>query len=255
MIRSFQDMDRLASEKGPKRLVVLAPEDEEFMMAVKKSAEEGYTRPILIGDREKMERLADQVQYDISGTEKIYEKSRQAIADLGHLHALLRRGRHRRQGADPDGLHLPGHHPGGVEGRQGEGRQRRLHVGHRGPRPPDLLHRHGRQHHARLPGQGRDRAQCRLSLSPAGLPEAEDLRAVRQEGDQRRHPLLPGLSRAEKSRRCGRSRFLRGDGRPPPFSTSSPRGERPFAWATSTSERRTSPTSCSSPTSRRATSS
>jgi len=83
MIRSFADMDRLASEKGPKRLVVLAPEDEEFMMAVKKSAEKGYTRPVLIGDREKMERLADQVHYDISGTEKIYEKSRQAIADLG----------------------------------------------------------------------------------------------------------------------------------------------------------------------------
>lgn len=40
MIRSFRDMDRLASEKGPKRLVVLAPEDEEFMMAVKRSAEE-----------------------------------------------------------------------------------------------------------------------------------------------------------------------------------------------------------------------
>jgi phosphate butyryltransferase len=76
-------MDRLASEKGSKRLVVLAPEDEEFMMAVKRSAEKGYTRPVLIGDREKMERLADQVQYDISGTEQIYEKSRQAIADLG----------------------------------------------------------------------------------------------------------------------------------------------------------------------------
>jgi len=83
MIRSFADMDRMASEKGPKRLVVLAPEDEEFMMAVRKSAEAGYTRPILIGDREKMERLADQVHYDISGAEKIYEKNRQAIADLG----------------------------------------------------------------------------------------------------------------------------------------------------------------------------
>jgi phosphate butyryltransferase len=83
MIRSFADMDRLASEKGPKKLVVLAPEDEEFMLAVKNSAGKGYTRPVLIGDREKMERLADQVQYDISGTEKIYEKSRQAIADLG----------------------------------------------------------------------------------------------------------------------------------------------------------------------------
>ena len=83
MIRSFADMDRLASQKGPKRLVVLAPEDEEFMLAVRESAAKGYTRPVLIGDREKMERLADQVRYDITGAEKIYEKNRQAIADLG----------------------------------------------------------------------------------------------------------------------------------------------------------------------------
>jgi hypothetical protein len=46
MIRSFRDMDRLASEKGPKRLVVLAPEDEEFMMAVREIAAKGYTRPV-----------------------------------------------------------------------------------------------------------------------------------------------------------------------------------------------------------------
>lgn len=83
VIKSFADMDRMASEKGPKRLVVLAPEDEEFMLAVRESAARGYTRPVLIGDREKMERLADQAQYDISGTEKIYEKNRQTIADLG----------------------------------------------------------------------------------------------------------------------------------------------------------------------------
>jgi hypothetical protein len=83
MIRSFRDMDRMASEKGPKRLVVLAPEDEEFMLAVRESAAKGYSRPVLIGDREKMERLADRVQYDISGLDKIYEKNRQAIADLG----------------------------------------------------------------------------------------------------------------------------------------------------------------------------
>lgn len=83
LTRSFRDMDRMASEKGPKKLVVLAPEDEEFMLTVKKSAEAGYTAPILIGDREKMERLADRLHYDIGATEKIYERNRQAIADLG----------------------------------------------------------------------------------------------------------------------------------------------------------------------------
>ena len=76
-------MDRIASEQGPRTLVVMAPEDEEFMAAVKESAEKGYARPVLIGDRDILARLADQVQYDISGTEQIYEKDRQAIADLG----------------------------------------------------------------------------------------------------------------------------------------------------------------------------
>mgnify|MGYP001572342023 CR=1 FL=1 len=36
MIRSLADVSRIAAEKGPKKLAVLAPEDEEFMLAVKK---------------------------------------------------------------------------------------------------------------------------------------------------------------------------------------------------------------------------
>jgi len=51
MIRSFADMDRLASQKGPKRLVVLAPEDEEFMLAVPGLEQVRWRRPVLIGDR------------------------------------------------------------------------------------------------------------------------------------------------------------------------------------------------------------
>ena len=41
MIKSLSDLTRLAKEKGPKRMAVLAPEDEEFMLAVKKSWETG----------------------------------------------------------------------------------------------------------------------------------------------------------------------------------------------------------------------
>jgi hypothetical protein len=35
MIRSLDDFSRIAKEKGPKKLAVPAPEDEEFMLAVK----------------------------------------------------------------------------------------------------------------------------------------------------------------------------------------------------------------------------
>jgi len=83
MIRSLQDVSRLAQEKGPKKLAVLAPEDEEFMLAVKKSWERGCIEPVLIGDRDKMERLAEKIAFDISGFEKIVQNDRQAISDLG----------------------------------------------------------------------------------------------------------------------------------------------------------------------------
>ena len=61
MIRTLNDVNRLAKEKGPKKLAVLAPEDDEFMLAVKQSWQNGYIEPVLIGNREKMERVADEV--------------------------------------------------------------------------------------------------------------------------------------------------------------------------------------------------
>ncbi len=83
MIRSLKDVSRLAQEKGPKKLAVLAPEDEEFMLAVKRSWEKGFIEPVLIGDRNKMEQLAEKVGFDISRFEKIIENDRQTISDLG----------------------------------------------------------------------------------------------------------------------------------------------------------------------------
>ena len=83
LIRSFADIDRIASEKGPKTLAVLAPEDEEFMRAIKRSSHEKIIRPVLIGNKERMESVADKVEFDISRIEKIFEEDRQSIADLG----------------------------------------------------------------------------------------------------------------------------------------------------------------------------
>ena len=83
LIESFADIDRIASEKGPKTLAVLAPEDEEFMLAIKRGSREGIVRPVLIGNREKMAAVAGKVGFDITGIEKIFEEDRQSIADLG----------------------------------------------------------------------------------------------------------------------------------------------------------------------------
>ena len=83
MIRTLEEVSRLAQEKGPKKLAVLAPEDHEFMLAVKKSTEAGYIDPILIGNQDKMKRVADEVEFEIATAEKIFEEDRQAIANLG----------------------------------------------------------------------------------------------------------------------------------------------------------------------------
>jgi phosphate butyryltransferase len=83
MIRTLADVSRIAGEKGPKKLAVLAPEDEEFMLAVKRSWEAGYIEPVLIGNSEKMDELGEKVGFDISRFERIIENDRQAISDLG----------------------------------------------------------------------------------------------------------------------------------------------------------------------------
>ncbi|HOI73226.1 MAG TPA: phosphate acyltransferase [Syntrophales bacterium] len=83
MIRSLADFTRIAKEKGPKKLAVLAPEDEDFMRAVKTSWEMGYIEPVLIGNSEKMERVAGRVGFDIGSFDKIPGVEQQAISDLG----------------------------------------------------------------------------------------------------------------------------------------------------------------------------
>jgi phosphate butyryltransferase len=83
MIRSLKDVAGLARKKGPMRLAVLAPEDEEFMLAVKKSWQIGYIEPVLIGNKEKIQQVAEKVEFDIDRFETIVIDDRQAIANLG----------------------------------------------------------------------------------------------------------------------------------------------------------------------------
>lgn len=83
MIRSLNDFERIAREKGPKKMAVLAPEDEEFMLAVKKSWEIGYIEPILIGNDHKIAQAAEKVAFDLASFEKIAGDEQQGISDLG----------------------------------------------------------------------------------------------------------------------------------------------------------------------------
>lgn len=83
MIRSLKDFEIEAKEKGPKKLAVLAPEDEEFMKAVKKSYELGYIEPILVGNEYRIAKMAEKVGLSTENFQKIHAENPQDIADLG----------------------------------------------------------------------------------------------------------------------------------------------------------------------------
>ncbi|MDI9570506.1 MAG: phosphate acyltransferase [Pseudomonadota bacterium] len=83
MIRTLNDFERMAGEKGPKKMAVLVPEDEEFMLAVKKSWEKGYIEPVLIGNEERIAAAARKVAFDLTPFAKIAGDDLQGISDLG----------------------------------------------------------------------------------------------------------------------------------------------------------------------------
>ncbi len=82
MIDNFAKIYQLAREKGPEKLVVLAPEGE-FMNAVKIARQEGYVEPIFVGSLEKMQAAADELNFNIDQIEKISCADPQKIADYG----------------------------------------------------------------------------------------------------------------------------------------------------------------------------
>ena len=83
MIKTLKEFSILAQEKGPKKLAVLAPEDEEFMKAIKISRDRGYIDPILVGNIKKMEAVAENVAFKIDKLQKIPQAGQQAISNLG----------------------------------------------------------------------------------------------------------------------------------------------------------------------------
>ncbi|MCK9274355.1 MAG: phosphate acyltransferase [Syntrophales bacterium] len=83
MIRSLRQLSDLARENGPRTVAVLAPENEEFMAAVKEAHKQGFIDPLLIGDSKKMQQMAEKVEFDIAHFEIIPLHDKQQISDFG----------------------------------------------------------------------------------------------------------------------------------------------------------------------------
>ena len=76
MAKSFEDLLQLAKLRGPKTLAVAAAEDKDVLMAVKSALEQGIIKPILVGDKEKIEEIAEDIGFDLSEIELIDKKEK-----------------------------------------------------------------------------------------------------------------------------------------------------------------------------------
>ena len=80
MITSFTDLLELAKSKGPKKIAVAVAEDEEVLEAVKAATDLKIVEPILVGNKEKIENIAKEIEFDLAGIKIIDEKDAQLAA-------------------------------------------------------------------------------------------------------------------------------------------------------------------------------
>ena len=82
MISSLSEIEVLAEAAEPVATAIIAPEDHEFMLAVKDARKRGFIEPVLIGRRAIIEKAAGKVDYDLNTTRIIEVADRQEIANM-----------------------------------------------------------------------------------------------------------------------------------------------------------------------------
>ncbi len=81
MIGSLAEIEALAKAAEPVTTAIIAPEDHEFMLAVKDARNRRLIEPVLIGRRAVIEKAAGKINYDLDTTPIIEVTDRQKIAN------------------------------------------------------------------------------------------------------------------------------------------------------------------------------
>lgn len=74
MAKSFRDLLELAEKRGPKKVAVAVAQDKDVLSAVKNATEMNIAEPILVGDREKIIKIAKEINFDLTNIEIINEE-------------------------------------------------------------------------------------------------------------------------------------------------------------------------------------
>lgn len=73
-IKNLNSFIDIAKQKTKKKIAVAAAEDEPVLLAIMDAIKHGLADPILVGNNEKINQIADQIKIDISQLEIINEK-------------------------------------------------------------------------------------------------------------------------------------------------------------------------------------
>lgn len=73
MAKDFSHLLMFAKDKGRKIMSVAVAEDQEVLLAVKSAVENGLIVPILVGNKDEIIRIADEVKLNLDGVEIINE--------------------------------------------------------------------------------------------------------------------------------------------------------------------------------------
>lgn len=81
MISNFDELLKVAIERGPKKVAVACAEDEEILKALKFAYEKKIVEPILVGDLEKIKEIVKSIDFDIRKIETYDIKTMEAAAE------------------------------------------------------------------------------------------------------------------------------------------------------------------------------
>lgn len=82
ILKSLHSFVEIALQKGSKNMAVAVAQDYDVLLAVKKAMQEGIIDPILIGDENEINVVADQAALDLSGIEVMHEPDKTAACAM-----------------------------------------------------------------------------------------------------------------------------------------------------------------------------
>ncbi|MDK2919711.1 MAG: phosphate butyryltransferase [Candidatus Petromonas sp.] len=97
MIKNFKDVLKFAKERGPKTIAVACAQDSEVLKAIEEAKQMGIAEAILVGDKEKIEEIGNELsidlaEYEIIDLKDLSEASLKAVelVSTGKAHIVMK---------------------------------------------------------------------------------------------------------------------------------------------------------------------